>query len=241
MHVRNRIRVLGTPNPGYTYQATAISADCKKVALVSLADFVIHEVTSTFESQIVCWGDNTKRFAPQPKITVEQKSITSYHIAALSNRVLAIASQEAFVDIRNAGTGERINLLRLDPSDLICRTLDFSPDGQHLAVGFENGDVLIFQAGLLFDFAGETPIRLRYKEGGFHKIPVVSVAFSHDSSLMAICTKDNVVRCYRLDHLSDGFFEEYDEPATYGKRGSPADISDLALYGPFCLATCALY
>jgi WD40 repeat protein len=219
--VRNRIKPLGTPQS--SYQTTAVSSSCKRIALVGLADFTIYDVSTSLEISIVCWGDITQRYAPQPKTAIAQKGPGSYYKSALTDDILAIASFETFIDIRNARSGQRINQLRLERGT--CRTIGFSPDSQRLVIGLDNGDVLVYQAGIKIDFA-EPPVAVGTDS------PITSIVFSHDSLLMAVCTQDNIVRAYRLGNLSDGFFEQFVEPSVYGKRSKSADIADLALY-PF--------
>ena len=208
----------------HTYQATAISPNCKKIALITLADFTIYEVSSSFEVTIACWGDNTQRYAPHPKPSIEQRSSLSYHMAALTDEIIAIASLETFVDIRNAKTGQRVHQLKLEVTSQITAIV-FSPDGQHLAVGLKSGDIFVFHSGLRLEFSAR-PLWIKYD----HESPVTSFAISHDSLLMAAATQDNVVRAYRLRSLSDGHFEEWVQPCRYGSRSKPALISDLALY-----------
>ena len=224
--VRNRLKRIGS----HTYEATAISADCKNVAIVGLADFTIFEVSSSFEVKVICWGDITQRYAFQPKQAIEQRSILSYHRAALTDEIIAIASFESFIDIRNAKTGQRIHQLRLEVQSNI-RAIVFSPDGQHLAVGLKTGDIFVYHAGLKFEFSAP-PIRVRYD----HESPITSITISHDSLLMAASTEDNIVRAYRFLNLSDGHFEEWVQPVQYGSRNKPAPISDLALCSPVFLS-----
>lgn len=174
---------------------------------------------------LLCWGDINRRFATHQKPTIEQYSPLSYHLAALSNDILAICSVETFVDIRNARTGERIKHWKLPRSGIICRSIAFSPNGQYLAIGLDSGDIYVYQAGLILDFAAQA-IHVRYKIN----MAIGSIVFSHDSLLMAVCTKDNVIRAYRPDNLSYGNFVEFVEPAVYGKHSKTADIADVGLY-----------
>jgi WD40 repeat protein len=194
------------------------------VAVLGLADFTIYEVTPTFEVNVICWGDITQRYAPMPKPAIEQRSLYSYHRAALAEEIIAIASFQTFIDIRNAKTGQRIHQLRLEAQSNI-RVIVFSPDGQHLAVGLKTGDIFVFHSGLRYEFS-TPPIRVRNE----HESPIISITISHDSLLMVVSTQDNVVRAYRLRNLSDGHFEEWIQPIKYGTRNKPAPISDLALY-----------
>ena len=140
----------------------------------------------------------------------------------MTDNVLAIASVESYVDLRNAKTGQRINLLRFE-NPAVCQTIQFSPDGQYLAVGLSDGDVLVFPAGLQLGFH-EPPICVS------HSSRVNSVAFSPDSLLMTVATQDSILRAYRLSNLSDGYFEQFIEPSVYGRKSKPADIADHALY-----------
>jgi WD40 repeat protein len=210
---------MGTPQS--SYQTTAISASCKCFAVISLADFTIYDLSASLETEIVCWGDITQRYALQPKPAISQKGPGSYYKSAITDDILAIASFETFIDIRNAKTGQRINQLRLERG--VCRTIGFSPDSQRLVIGLDNGDVLVYQAGIRIDFA-EPPVVVSTES------PITSIVFSHDSLLMAVCTQDNIVRAYRLGNLSDGFFEQFVEPSVYGRRSKSADVADLALY-----------
>ena len=225
------MKVIGVRNPAYTYQATAISADCTKVALVGLMDFLIYEVPPNlrFEPSLICWGDLTKRYGPQPRSAIElekskdrKQGTLSYYMATLTNDVLAIASGNTYVDVRNAKTGERIAQLTL-PSNSQCRAIVFSPDGQNLAVGLSQGEIFVYQAGLVRDFGGD-PIHLTQTNN-----PITTIVFSHDSLLMVVCTKDNIIRAYRVDNLTVGAFEEYVKPSEYGKPPKPANISDISL------------
>ena len=230
------LKVIGVRNPAYTYQATAISADCTKVALVGLTDFLIYDVPANlrYDPTLICWGDLTKRFGPQPRSAVElektkdrKQGALSYYMAALTNDILAIASVNTYVDVRNARTAERIAYLTLPSSENQCRALAFSPDGQNLAVGLSQGEIIVFRAGLVRDFSGE-PVHINQ-----NNTPITTIVFSHDSLLMVVCTKDNYLRVYRVDNLSAGAFEEYIRPCEYGKPPKPADISDISLYFPF--------
>lgn len=225
------MKVLTTTHSSYAFQTTAISANCYKIALVSLADFIIHDVSAFPETAILCWGDITKRFAPSPKHAIEQKSLFSYYMAALTEEMLAIAMVERYVDIRNARTGERITQLTIDPPNVKCRSIIFSPNGQYLAVGLANGDVIVFQSGVRLDFGG-VPVKVSYSgmSANTSRLKVTSIAFSPDSALIAISTKDNTVRAFHLDNLSEGHFQQYTEPVVYGKKSKPADISDISLY-----------
>jgi len=229
------MKVIGVRNPAYTYQATAISADCTKVALIGLVDFLVYDVPSNlrYEPSLICWGDLTKRYGPQPRSAIDlekskdrRQGSLSYYMAALTNDVLAIASANTYVDIRNARTGERIAQLKLQ-SENQCRTIAFSPDGQNLAIGLSQGEIFVYRAGLVRDFGGES-IHLNQ-----NKMPITTIVFSHDSLLMVVCTKDNFVRAYRVDDLTAGAFEEYIRPSEYGKPPKPADISDISLYLSF--------
>jgi WD40 repeat protein len=214
------MKVLGSPDS--VYQATAISPDCTTVVLVTPADFIVYDVSPRLEPTVLCWGETSGRHAPSPKPLSHLKIIDNpYRLAALTHDILAIASVQ-YVDIRNAQTGERIKLLTVP--DVIPRAIAFSPNGQYLAIGLENGDIIVYHAGLLFDFPAP-PIHVP-RSG---KTPVTSIAFSHDSLIMAVCTKDNIVRVYRLENMSKGSFRKYVEPLSQGKRSNP-DIADLALY-----------
>ena len=214
------MKVLGSPDS--VYQATAISPDCTTVVLVTLADFIVYNVSPRLEPTTLCWGETSGRHAPSPKPLSHVKNIDHpYRLAALTHDILAIASVQ-YVDIRNAQTGERIKQLTIP--DVIPRAIMFSPNGQYLAIGLENGDIIVYHAGLLFDFPAP-PIHVP-RSG---KTPVTSIAFSYDSLIMAVCTKDNIVRVYRLENLSKGSFRKYVEPLSQGKRSNP-DIADLALY-----------
>jgi WD40 repeat protein len=219
--VRNKLKKLGPSEKHHSYQATAISASGTRLALISISDFTVYDISSS-ETKIVCWGDVTQRYAPQPKPALEQKSPSSYYRAAMSDNVLALASIESYVDLRNVKTGQRINLLRFE-NPAVCQTIRFSPDGQHLAVGLSDGDVLVFLAGLQLGFH-EPPICVS------HSSRVNSVAFSPDSLLMTVATQDSILRAYRLSNLSDGYFEQFIEPSVYGRKSKPADIADHALY-----------
>jgi WD40 repeat protein len=221
--IRNKVKKIGIPDKQHSYQATAISASGNRVALITLADFTVYDV-STSENKIVCWGDVTQRYAPLPKPAIEQKTAHSYYRAAMTDDVLALASVESFVDLRNAKTGQRINLLNFENA-AVCQTVRFSPDGKQLAIALSDGDVLVYQAGLQYDFL-EPPICVS------HSSRVNSVAFSPDSLLMTVATQDCIVRAYRLSNLSDGYFEQFIEPAVYGRKSKPADIADHALYSP---------
>jgi WD40 repeat protein len=216
------MKILGTPDS--VYQTTAISPDCYTVVLVTPADFIVYDVSPLTEPTVLCWGETSGRHAPSPKPLSHLKNIDHpYRLAALTHDILAIASVES-VDIRNAKTGERIKQLMI-PGD-VSRAISFSPNGQYLAIGLDNGDIIVYHAGLLFDFPAP-PIRVP-RSG---KSPVASIAFSHDSLIMAVCTKDNIVRVYRLENLSKGGFRKYVEPLSHGKRSNP-DIADIALYDP---------
>lgn len=228
------MKAIGVRNPAYTYQATAISADCTKVALMGLMDFFIYDVPANlrYDPTLICWGDLTKRYGPQPRSAVElekgrdrKQGVLSYYMGTLTNDVLAIASVDTYVDVRNARTGERIAHLTL-PSENQCRAITFSPDGQNLAVGLSQGEIIVYRAGLVSDFGGE-PIHLNQ-----NNMPLTTMVFSHDSLLMVACTKDNFVRVYRVDNLTAGAFEEYIKPSEYGKPPKPANISDISLYLP---------
>jgi WD40 repeat protein len=177
---------------------------------------------SISENKIVCWGDVTQRYAAQPKPAIEQKTAHSYYRAAMTDDVLALASVESFVDLRNAKSGQRINLLNFENA-AVCQAVRFTPDGQHLAVALSDGDVFVYQAGLQFEFL-EPPICVS------HSSKVNSVAFSPDSLLMTVATQDCIVRAYRLSNLSEGYFEQFIEPSVYGRKSKPADIADHALY-----------
>ena len=176
------------------------------------------------EPKILCWGDTGGRHATRPKPLTHLKTIDHpYHLAALTPDILAIISVE-YIDIRNARTGERINKLTIH--DVVSRAMVFSPNGQHLAIGSENGDIIVYHAGLLFDFP-TPPIRVPHSG----KVEVTSIAFSHDSLIIAISIKDNIVRVYRLENLSKGSFRKYVDPLSQGKR-SNSDIADISLYDP---------
>lgn len=216
------MKILGTPDS--VYQATAISQDCTTVVLVTTADFIIYDISLLLEPTVLCWGDTSGRHAPSPKPLSHFKSIDHpYRLAALTHDILAIASDE-YVDIRNARTGERIKQWTIP--GIVSRAMTFSPNGQYLAIGLENGDIIVYHAGILFDFPAP-PIHVPHSG----KTPVTTIAFSHDSLIMAVCTKDNIVRVYRLENLSKGSFRKYIEPLSQGKRSNP-DIADLALYDP---------
>jgi WD domain, G-beta repeat len=208
------------------YQATAISASCKLVALVTLADFTVHDVSRGIDTRVVCWGDITQRCGPEPKIAIEQKSFLSYNMAALGDEILAIASFEVLIDIRNAKSGERINQVRLDVKSPI-RCIILSPDGGHLVVGLKTGDIFVFSAGVQLQFSGP-PIRIKPD----HETPVTSIAISQDSLLMAVAREDNTVCAYRLQNLATGHFRQWRDPCLYrdGTRSKSAVVCDLALY-----------
>jgi hypothetical protein len=180
----------------------------------------VYDISSS-ECKFVCWGDVTQRYAPLPKPALEQKTASSYYRAAMTDTVLAIASVETFVDLRNARTGQRIKLLQVENA-AVCQTIRFTHDGNHLAVGLSDGDVLVYQAGLQFDFL-QPPVCVS------HSSRVNSVAFSPNSLLMTVATQDSIVRAYRLANLADGYFEQFIEPSVYGRKSKPADIADHAL------------
>jgi WD40 repeat protein len=222
--VRNGVKLIGPASSQYTYQSTAISSSSGKIALVSRADFHVYKVSEVLEVSFLCWGDINKRYAQQPKQAIDVKSTSAYYRSALSDEILAIASVQTFVDIRNARSGQRIRQLVLEPQGVECRSIAFSPDGQHLAIGLENGDILVYEAGLRLDFATR-PLRVTY-----NNIPVTSVVFSHNSLFMAACTLDNNARVFLLSNLSDGCLEQFNKPSVHGKRSETADITDIDLY-----------
>ena len=208
------------------YQTTAISSDCSTVALITPADFLIYAISPSLEPTLLCWGETAGRYAQVPKPLSHVKTVDHpYYLAALTPDILALASLETYLDIRNAKTGERIKQLTFP--DSACRAIVFSPSGQFLAIGLENGDIIIYHAGLLFDFPAD-PIRVPHSG----KTPVNTIAFSHDSLIMAVCTKDNIIRVFRLENLSKGSFRKYVEPLAQGRRSNP-DVADLALYLPY--------
>ena len=175
------------------------------------------------EPTFLCWGDIHKRYAQQSKQTPDIKDSTAYHISAMSDEILVIASVKTYVDIRNARSGQRIRQV-VTEQDIECRAIAFAPDGQHFGVGLENGDILVYEAGLRLDFETR-PIRVSSVEHS----PVTSIVFSQGSILMGSSTLDNMVRTYRLNNLSDGCFKQYLKPLVQGKRSDPADIADLDL------------
>jgi WD40 repeat protein len=219
--IRNGIKSLGPPTSQYTYQTTAISSSCSKIALVGRADFRIYQVSSAFDTTFLCWGDINKRYAHQAKLAIEINSPLAYHRSALSDEILAIASVKSVVDIRNARTGQRIRQLTFEP-DVECSAIAFSPDGQSLGIGLENGDLLVYEAGLRLDFASRH-IRVPQVDN----IGIAAIAFSPDSLLMAATTLDSSVVVYRVSNLSTGYLENFVKPMVYGKRSEPADITDV--------------
>lgn len=222
MGTRNEVKLLRITETAY--QATAISATCNMAALIGIADFIIWNIES--EKRFVCWGDMNGRYAREPRsFELQTKPENHYCMATMTDTILAIA-QKSSVDIRNARTGGRIEQLPLAD---FPRTIVFSPDGKHLAVGTDN-QIFVYRQGLQ---SFSPPICI-------HTTSLRSIVFSHDSKLMATCTKDNIVRAYRLDNLSIGCFQKYVEPLQYGKcRGDSiyphrcfktADIADIDLY-----------
>jgi hypothetical protein len=228
---RNATRVLRVTDT--IYQATAISADCTKVAVVGIADFIVWEIRH-LEPKIVCWGDMNGRNAPEPRpLQLQTTPENHYHLAAITDGVLAISQMDA-IDIRNVNTGKRIEQLQVTEYP---RTMVFSLKGIYLAIGTDSGDIFVYRRGLDGLYSA-FPIRISRSVN----TSVTSIVFSTDSTLMAACGRDNVVRVYRLSNLSIGCIQKYVEPLAYGKcRGDityphkcfkVADIADIDLYFP---------
>ena len=228
---RNTTRVLRVTDT--IYQATAISVTCNTVAVVGIADFIVWEIRH-LDPKIVCWGDMNGRNAPEPRpLQLQTIPENHYHLAAITDEILAISQMDA-IDIRNVKTGKRIGQL---PMTDFPRTIAFSLKGIYLAIGTDSGDILVYRRGLDWTYSA-FPIRISRSVN----TPVMSIVFSTDSTLMATCGKDNVVRVYRLSNLSIGCIQKYVEPLAYGKcRGDityphkcfkAADIADIDLYFP---------
>lgn len=160
----------------------------------------------------------------------------------MTDKVLAIA-QKTSVDIRDATSGKR--LVKLPVTDT-PRVIVISRDDVYLAVGMDNGDVIVYHRGLQEDYSGSN-IRIRRTVNS----PVSSIIFSKDSTLMATCAKDNTIRAYKVGNLSIGCFQKYVEPLGYGKcRGDAsyphkcfkaADIADIDLYLPLNLKLISVF
>ena len=115
----------------------------------------------------------------------------------------------ATIRLWNTETGENLDISLSDPNDMpVSRTLVFSPDGKKLAGGTMGGHVQMWDAetgvALTTFFGEESPIDDSYRD------PILRLAFSSDSSLLAV---GSLKQIRMLGNLRQIGFKEVSYPA----------------------------
>lgn len=185
------------------YQATAISATCLTIALISPSDFSIFNVPRQETDGTIsrkCYGSNNGRLGPPSEIatknpdnlTYPPKKPRTYSRAVISDSVLAIACEEGCINIHDAEIGKLIGIIEFSQGRCCC-SMTMSPNGTMLAVGMESGELFVYRNGTAHNFV-TMPILIKEVE----RKSVNCIAFSPDSLHMSVCTADNRIRTYNL-------------------------------------------
>ena len=188
---------LGQKKP---YQTTAISPTCDSVALITRTDFQIFSIpkpgidgTITLKS---C-GVNDARFGRSAntmawcyeELSNPRVIKPDYIGAAMSDRLLCIACVQNCVDIHDTFTGRRIDTMEFRSQSW---TIVMSPNGKLLAVGMENGGLLLYN----IERVGHCTMTPALIETSFSQKSITSIAFSPNSAFVSFCTSDNKISTY---------------------------------------------
>ena len=173
-----------------------MSETCQHVVFLISTTFLVYEVERRNRSKMLVVGSNDGRYGivrgaggqnPGRRFT------PTYAKAAMTDKVLAIACLENFIDIHETQTGKRIGSVPY-PDHRSCITLCISPNGQFLAAGLDNGDAIFYVAGELGTFEAYPPRLIR--ESGIGAIN--SIAFTPNSKYVSLCMAANAVYTYEL-------------------------------------------
>jgi len=182
--------------PQDKYVATATSETCRHVVFVISTTFLVYEVEGRNRSKMLVVGGNDGRYGilKGPSGQNPGRRFTpTYAKAAMTDKVLAIACLESFIDIHETQTGKRIGSVPY-PDHRSCMALCISPNGQFLAAGLDNGDAIFYVAGELGTFEAYPPRLIR--ESGIGAIN--SIAFTPNSKYVSLCMAANAVYTYEL-------------------------------------------
>lgn len=227
------MRAAAREHPGHSkrYQATAISPTCLTIALVNPSEFIVYSIGNHVTSKLICCGFNDGRFGETR--TTARKDFESlanprflnptYLRASMSDRVVCIACKESCVDIHATTTGRRIGTVKFP--NRMCSSIKMAPNGQLLAVGTETGDVLIYTAGADENFV--TAPRVIQDTSKL----ITCLAFSPDSTYVATCTRDNIIRTYVLEMGMPTLVSTYDRNLTPKSCRAPYfGVTAISLY-----------
>ena len=208
-----------------SYQATAISTACSRIALIGKNEFHVYEPPRV---ENVCWGHWDGRFRSHAQSSsapewhgINADTLTQYYKAVMNDDVLIIASAGLWLDLRNASTGQRLSTYRQAAR---CRCLGLSSDGKVLAIGLDTGELNIRWAAL--NFNSSIVVNLLPVAGSFS---VKCIAFSPNSELIAACTADNAVRWFQLGSEGDSPKVIDGIKLTFPPRDEIPGIGDIAL------------
>lgn len=221
-----------------TCQATAISATCTLLVLVSSSDFSMYTLSDggkhEIQHELTCWGSNDGRFGKSKKTaTTSLNELNSprdfkptYQKAVLSDRVLCIAgryqgTKNGCIDTHNTKTGHLIASFEF--YDRVCWTMEMSPGGEIVAVGTDNGQLSLYR--VLPDGSVATWVELTesIKEGSIN-----CIAFNQNSSYMAISTSRSVIRTYYMGGDSPNLVSTF--PRNIVSMDPYCGVTGLALY-----------
>lgn len=177
------------------YQATAISATCQTIALITREDFLIFSVKGV--PIHICCGMPDGRYG-KTRGTVKfdhealekRRGMVIYSRAVMSDDVLCIACEESCVDVHDTKTGRRLGVIEFPNRK--CSSLRMAPNGQVLSIGMETGEVLLYNAvtgNFLVD-----PVIVKNSTAS-----VTCIAFNPNSQFMSIGTSENKIYTYNVD------------------------------------------
>ena len=189
----SHLQQIGPPDK---YVATAISETCRRVVFLISTTFLVYEVEGRNRSKIIVVGGNDGRYGIVKGANgrnPERRFTPTFAKAGMTDKVLAIACLEGFIDIHETQTGKRIGSVPY-PDHRRCMALCMSPNGQFLVAGMDNGDAIVYVAGESGTFEAYPPRLIR--ESGIGAIN--SIAFSCNSKYVSLCMAANVVHTYEL-------------------------------------------
>lgn len=134
-------------------------------------------VSSSQDSHIKVWNAADGK----QQLDIDASPLETYAVAINhSAELVASTSQKGGVNLWSVATGERVQSLDAHKSGVFALCVAYSPNGRLLACGTKDGAVTVYDT--------ETGKRLQIIER--HAMPVRSVRFSSDSSLLFTASDD---------------------------------------------------